>query len=456
MSSTGTGKTFTACAIVAASQWPTLAVAPKIACTQWHQAAAHFGDTVSVIGYELLRGGNSPYGTWEHMPEGDAAECWTCQVCQLKINLADMFPCPHHPAGIHCLVQKKMKWDYGRFSFSPAIKFLVVDECHRAGGQKSLNANMLIAAKRQGLRVLGLSATLASTPLQMRAIGYTLDLFPHPAHFIRWSRKYGVRYDAAFHGLHWFAGAEKQSQILASIRDEIIPARGVRVSTADIPDFPEVEIVADLYDLDEATQIARIQAEMLAALAKLEERQQRDVETPLTLQLRAHQRVELLKVPLAVELATEYLTQGISVGIFVNFRETMTELQRLLKCECFIDGSGAGVIFRQRSIDAFQSNESKLILVNSAAGGVALSLHDLHGGHPRGGLVFPGYSATALRQVFGRFPRDGGKSRSFYRVLLAAGTGDVAIHRALRAKMNNLDALNDADLLPNNLSFSEH
>lgn len=451
----GVGKTYTAAAIAAASQWPTLVIVPKIACAQWEQAAAHFGDTLSVIGYEKIRTGRTPFGTWEYLPTGDEdREYWVCQCCQLRVSLENMQPCYCHPRGWHCLIRKKSAWNYGQFSFSPAIKFLVMDEVQRAGGLDSLNSDMLIAAKRQGLRVLGLSATLASTPIQMKAIGYALGLFSHPRNFPRWARKYGVRFDQAFHGLKWFAGEEQQSQIMASIRDEIIPTRGARVSTDDIPDFPEVDIAAELYSLEEADQVNDIYAQMAEAIAKLDERITLDTETPLTILLRAQQRVELLKIPIACELVSKYQEAGFSIGIFCNFRQTIDELRVRLKCDCVIDGSAEGVKHRQQNIDAFQLHQSRLILVNSAAGGVALSLPDLEGLHPRGGLVFPSYSATVLKQVFGRFPRASSKSKSFYKVILAAKTGDVAIHRALRAKMNNLDALNDADLLPNNLTIN--
>jgi hypothetical protein len=60
-----------------------------------------------------------------------------------------------------------------------------------------------------------------------------------------------------------------------------------------------------------------------------------------------------------------------------------------------------------------------------------------------------------MRQIFGRLPRVVGKSKSFYRVLFAAGTCEVPMHRAVSAKLNNLDALNDADLMPENLRLTK-
>lgn len=455
LSDCGTGKTFVACAVAATLKVPTLVICPKIAVTQWHQAAAHFNDTISAVGYELLRTGGTPFGTWEHRPSGDEArEYWVCQCCQLRVSLENMVPCYCHSRGLHCLVRKKSSFNYGRFTFHPAIETVIFDEVQRCGGGDSLNGKMLIAAKRQGLRILGLSATLASTPLHMKAIGYALGLFPHPRDFPRWARKYGVRYDASFYGLHWFAGADKQAGVMSAIRDEIIPSRGVRVAIKDIPDFPEVDISAELFDLDEADKITAIYAEMVDAIAALDKRIALDTETPLTIMLRAQQRVELLKIPIAVELAKGYVEKGFSIGVFCNFRQTMNELRRRLNTNCIIDGSDEGVRFRQPNIESFQSHESRVILINAAAGGVALSLPDLDGNHPRGGLVFPGYNATILKQEFGRFPRESSKSKSFYKVILAARTGDIAIHRALRAKLNNIDSLNDSDLLPENLRLT--
>jgi superfamily II DNA or RNA helicase len=446
----GVGKTYVACAVMSALKLPTLVVVPKIAQTQWESAAAHFNDTVSVIGYEKLRTGRTPFGTWDNLPIGDEdRDYFVCQCCQLRVDFENYQPCHCHPCGWHCIIERKVAWKYGKFNFHPAVKMVIFDELQRCGGLDSLNADMLLAARRQNLRVLGLSATLATSPLQLKALGYVLGLYPSPREFVPWVRRYGVRYDANFRGLHWFAGEDKQQAIMREIRESLIPARGVRVSTAEIPEFPAVDIQAELYDIDPEARVKM--AEALEALAK---HSGQHLPNSLTEQLSAQQQVELVKVPLAVELAQDYLAKGYSVGLFVNYRRTMDELRARLKCNYVIDGSDDGVRYRGAAIEAFQTHQSRLILINAQAGGAALSLPDLDGNHPRAGLVFPGYSAEKLRQVFGRFPRENGKSKSLYRVLLAAKTGDVKIHKALRGKLNNLDALNDADLMPENLTIA--
>src|SRR5690349_4187138 len=70
-SDTGTGKTYVAAAVANALKLPTLVVVPKVAITAWERAAAHFDDSFSVINYEMLRTGRTPYGKWDNNPPAD-------------------------------------------------------------------------------------------------------------------------------------------------------------------------------------------------------------------------------------------------------------------------------------------------------------------------------------------------------------------------------------------------
>lgn len=466
MSDCGVGKMWMACAALKELRLPTLVVCPKVIQSQWREVSAVFDDSHSVIGYELLRTGNTPYGWWENPLPAERHEYFVCQTCQLKVDMDNFQPCYAHPKGWHCLIRKKEPWNYGKFIFDDAVQCVVYDEIHRCRGAETLNEKMLLAAKRQKKKILGLSATLASSPLDLHGLGYVLGLHNMSSDLLtvgmklarpsyrRWYSKYGVRFDPAFGGLKWFVADNKKVEIMSEIRQSIIPTRGVRIAKADLPDFPAVEIFSELYDVAEADKINKLYEQMAAALVVLDERKLLDVDpsSPLTAGLRERQAIELLKVPVAVELLESYLEQGISAGVFINFRQTMEELRRRLNCDCFIDGSPEGVRNRGRAISDFQANRAQLILVNNDAGRESLSLHDLHGGHPRGGLVFPGQKADGLRQVFGRFPRNGAKSKSFYRVIFAAGTVETKMHRALRSKLNCLDSLNDGDLNPLNLT----
>jgi hypothetical protein len=60
----------------------------------------------------------------------------------------------------------------------------------------------------------------------------------------------------------------------------------------------------------------------------------------------------------------------------------------------------------------------------------------------------PDTSAVTMRQVFGRLPREGGKSTAYYKIVLAAGTEEEEVHKNFNVKSSNLDALLDSDLVP--------
>lgn len=470
ISDTGVGKTYVAAAVAKALQLPCLVICPKIVKSAWHRAATHFDDSLSVINYEALQTGRSDFGYWEKASAGIAKReiYFTCVCCQLKVDFGNFSKCYCHPLGIHCIDQKKKPQNLGRFIFNGAVKFIIADEIHRCGGIDSLNAEMLIAAKRQGIKTLGLSATAACNPLQMRALGFLLDLhgdkhdvmggiMPNPLppmrllrpNFYRWAARYGCRRDPVFHGWRWPISAEKQIETMKDIRDSIIPARGVRVRVADIPGFPECTISPELYDIDDANKINGLYGQMAIPLSVLAKRKESDKapDSAITQMLRARQKIELLKVPIAAELAADDVDKGYSSVIFVNFRQTLDELAARFPHACLIYG-GQKSTDRDYHINNFQSNIRRMIVVMADAGGVGLGLHDTDGRYPRIANVMPNFSAVSMQQIFGRLPRDGGKSKCYYRILLAANTIETRIHRAVSAKRNNMAALNDGDLNP--------
>lgn len=454
MSDTGTGKTFVACAVACRLNVPTLAVVPKIAVTQWQRVMReHFGDSISVVNYEALRSGCTPFGRWQNNPPKAGTQhrrYFVCQSCQRKVDPDDRGDkCYCHPLGIHCLVTKKESWSYGRFVWAKEVEFIIFDEAHRCGGMNSRNADILIGAHRQRKKILCLSATTATSPLKMKALGYALGIHEDGNNFYNWLRRNGVGRLPNLPGLRWVVGRDKQLEIMATISRALIPTRGVRVRTADIPNFPLRHITAHLFDTDNKEAVNRLYRQMDAPLRRLKERMDRDVaaEHPLTEMLRAHQKIELLKVPLLAELAEDYVEKGHSVGVFVNFTETLKELRALLKGSLVIDGSTNGPE-RDAAVDAFGADEARTILVNSAAGGICINLQDKRGEFPRVGLINPGFCPTIFRQVCGRFHREGAKSPCFYRVVLLADTLEERIYKNLTGKLDNLDRLNQDDFLP--------
>lgn len=451
LSEMGTGKMFIASAVAATLRKPTLVVSPPLICTQWKQTAEYFGEQVSVVGWEALRTGKTPYGTWANMPPSEKAEkqriklfCVHCQCC---VDLEKPAPCLVHHRGIHCVEAKQKRWDYGRFRFHPAVKFIIFDEIHRACGETTLNSEIVVAAKRAGILTLSLSATAATSPMHFRALGYLLDLH-NLSDFRLWARRHGCSSLPNLPGIHFAVGKARQEQIMRSIHAQIIPSRGVRLKSDSIPGFPELDVNVELFDMD-TPEIVRAYTSMATALAELRKKTEHDADDnhPLTRLLRARQKIEILKVPLIHDLAQEHLENGQSVAIFLNYSASIAALSDVMKCECVIDGATPKAI-RVARIESYQRNKQRAIILNTGCGSESLGLHDLVGGFPRVGLVNPGTSARGFRQLLGRLRRDGAKSIARYRVILAAGTVEERIHAAIKNKLNCLDALNDADLTP--------
>jgi superfamily II DNA or RNA helicase len=239
--------------------------------------------------------------------------------------------------------------------------------------------------------------------------------------------------------MKWMLGEARQREVMESIHQQLFPSRGIRMRIQDIPDFPKVDIQAELYDIGHEHEINQLYQE-LGALDK-------DPENPLTKRLRLRQKIELLKVPLAEQLTRDYRAKGFSVSAFCNFSATLEALAGKLKTNCVLSGTNTQKE-RDANVDLFQRNEVGEILVNTKVGGAGLSLPDLDGQHPRVGLVFPSDSVLDMEQIFGRLPRTDSKSTSYYRVLLANGTVEVKTYSAFKRHSNNIRAMNNGDLRP--------
>ena len=138
-------------------------------------------------------------------------------------------------------------------------------------------------------------------------------------------------------------------------------------------------------------------------------------------------------------MAEDLLLEGKSVVIFVNFSDTADAIARLLGCGMIVGNQTA--TDRQNIIDRFQKDEDRVVVVNIAAGGTGISLHDLRGEYPRVSLISPCYSAKNHVQCLGRIHRNGAKSDAIQKVLFAADSIEETVIKALQRKVENLTTL---------------
>lgn len=408
-SDAGTGKTFIAVAAGVCLRLRLVVIAPKAVLPSWQRVAELFGaGVITIINYEAVKTGKSGLGRFEG----------------------------------------------GEFVWAlPSDALLVFDEVQRCKARDSQNAKLLIAAKRQQIRTLLLSATAASNPLEMRSIGFALGLHNLRSYW-PWARAHGV--SKGRFGMEFDGDPAHLARIHARIFNEL--RAGSRMRISEIADFPETQIIAEPVGTGREREIQavydQLKLDLNRALATDDYNRQEEIAEEinasapnhLTILLRARQDIERLKIDTLASMAADAVAEGMSVAIFVNFDETLHETAKHCGTECVIHG-GQSPAEREEAIRRFQSNEAKIIVCNIRAGGVGVSLHDPDGKKPRLALISPTYSAQDLRQALGRVHRAGG-AHSIQRIIFASGTVEEEACAAVEAKLACIDTLNDGDLQP--------
>jgi superfamily II DNA or RNA helicase len=408
-SDTGVGKSYVSCGVARELNLNILVVCPKAVMESWRRVICnHFkmkDNLVGIINYELLRRGRTDNEFASYVKRRD-----TCR--------------------------KEFVWKL------PKNTLIVWDESQKLKGSSTKNSETCISAFKQGYKMLFCSATNATNPLELKTVGTALKLFNNNREYYLWLYEHGV-VKGRF-GLEFKGGRD----VLNKLHKDIFIDRGVRLSRDVIPNFPASQIIADCYDMGEQAKnkINSIYTEMSKELNRLKSKSKAKSLSVLTTILRARQEIELVKVPLFIEMIEEGLEDGMSVVVFVNFTETIHALATRLNTRCIVNGEAENQANRQQNIDDFQDDKSRVILVNIAAGGAGLSLHDLTGNHPRLALISPSYSAVQMRQSTGRVWRDGAKSKSLQKIVFVANTVEEKVCDSVKLKLENLDTLNDGDL----------
>lgn len=408
-SDTGTGKTYTACAVARELDLQICVVCPKAVIKPWKKVIVnHFkmkDRLIGIVNYEKLRTGRK------------------------DSNIASYILHRHAK-------RATFEWKL------PKKTLIIWDESQKLKNWKTQNSKTCQAAIKAGYPMLFCSATNATNPLEMRAVGLALKIFKNGNSYYEWAYENGV-----YKG-NWGLEFNNDPKILKRLHKTIFEHRGVRLRRDTIPNFPKCEVIPEVYNMDEqdAQRINQTYFEMERELAKLEKIKKGDGESELTIQLRARQKIELIKVPLFVEMIEDAVEEGLSVAIFVNFTETINALSERLKTKCIFDGKTPDKI-RDKNIELFQEDKERVILVNIQSGGAGLSLHDLNGNFPRMSIISPTYSAVFIRQALGRIWRDDAKTKSIQRIVCVANTVEENICRSVQQKLDNLDLLNDGDLV---------
>ena len=407
-SDTGAGKTYTAVGVARELGMGIAVVCPKAVIYSWNKVIKdHFGMKPEfVLNYESVKTGKyKDIGVWKSVS---------------KISTREFF-----------------QWNI------PKNTLIIFDESHRLKGHGTQNSEIAIAAKKQGYKILCCSATNAINPIELKCVGLITGLYK-TGKWLAFLREHGCEQGR----FGWEFSGDKD--VLKKLHADLFLDRGVRVRRDDIKGFPDSEVIAEAYNIDEKSQkeLKEVYEEMEKELKYLQAQCKNTKEYQLNsmvIMLRARQQAELIKVPLFVEMAEDALEDGMSVVIFVNFSETVRALSKRLNTNCVVWGENKGNE-RDVHIADFQADKKRVIIVNIKAGGAGLSLHDLNGNYPRISLISPTPSAVDLRQALGRVWRDGGKTKSLQKIIFAASTVEEEVCEKVKLKLSALDTINDGDV----------
>ncbi len=410
-SDTGTGKTYCSIAACHILKLSPIIICPKTVISTWRSVSKYF-DVVPniIINYESLKTGNN-YDKFKRIEK-----------------------------------DKKISFEFEKIPHS----IFIFDEAHRCANLDTENSSILFAAKDTGIPMLILSATIADFPEKFKPFFYILN-FIEPEQIKKFSislNKYLTIVD------NWIF---RDKRPMVRIHTMLYPKRASRMRIDVLGDlFPQTQITATPYSLDEKrtkdieTEYKNLQLE----LDEIKNKKSQDKKNPLTLVLRAQQRIELLKVPLFVELCNDFRQNNYNVVIFVNFTKTLEVLCDMLHTTSKIYGEQTQEN-RLKIIEDFQSNKTNIIICNIKAGGIGISLHDTIGKNPRASLISPTWSSIDLVQALGRIHRAGGKTKSLQRIIYVADTVEEKIAEKIKNKLFNINSINNGDLDLTNINFEK-
>jgi len=478
-SDTGTGKTYTACALAKNRMLKLIVCCPKSVIPTWHKVANEIGCEISmIVNYETLKNGKY-YPSLNDFNNDEREDCPYINI--VREEVLDSFT--QEPIlnenGTPKTKVVDITWDF------PEDTLVVFDEAHKGknglnASKATINSKMMVSIKpyldkAKSIFGLFLSATITDKLDNFDVISFMLGMYKP---YLKKTYNMFLR-DLTL---------DNRGQ-LEAIHAKIYPKLGsrmnikaIRAAGSDV--FKQNIVKAIAYEIDQETSdlIEAEHVKIRIAMKQLRNKMLTDSEHPFVVILRARQRIELLKVPLFTRKAIQFMDGIIkpedlidgeipegfrgtptpkAIMIFVSFNESIALLTQKFR-EAGIDLSKIDYIRgkqtpeeRTEIIRAFQHNETHIVICNIQAGGIAISLHDLYG-KQRVSLISPTWSSIDLKQVMGRGYRADALSDMIQFIIYAKSPNafdiddepgiEEYICANVNAKMVNVALINDGDL----------
>jgi hypothetical protein len=214
-SDVGVGKTYNACGTARELDMDILVVCPKAVMESWKRVIKnHFKINhrlVGVINYEMLRMGKKDSMIASYVKRRDTR-------------------------------RNEFVWKI------PKSTLIIWDESQKLKGANTKNSETCLEALKQGYKMLFCSATNATNPLELKTVGMAIKLFENNKQYYTWLYAHGVtkgRFGLQFNN---------DKEVLKKLHNDIFINRGVRLTRDTIPNFPESQIDAECYNMEEDAQ----------------------------------------------------------------------------------------------------------------------------------------------------------------------------------------------------------
>jgi len=417
-SDTGTGKTYVAIALADSLGKKPFIICPKSVIPNWRSVAKTLGVEIhGIANFEMIK--SCKYYSSD-MTKVDSPHIHKYKILDPSDKNEDDW--------------KKKQVDDFAFSFPDNI-MIIIDEAHRCKNHKTLTSRLLLGILRCKCKILLLSATITDKIQCFKPFGVVFRFYDDVNKFKIWARK-TIK---ANHIKYKNTKLTNDEMLLDIIHNKIFPEYGSRMKIKDLGSmFPSNQIVSQAYMSNNKEEIQKQYEIIKEAYQELKTKETRS--QGLGKLVIARCRIEMLKLPIMLDIIEEALDSNYSVAVFVNFKETMYYLAHYFNdSDCLIHGDQT-MDERQDSIDAFQSNRSRIIISIIQAGGVGISLHDLHGGYPRMSVISPTWSGQDIQQVLGRIHRAGSQSPALQRIVYCAETYEEQICELIQQKLINISA----------------
>lgn len=444
----GRGKTYVASHCVKHIGDPVMVFCPKAAMDTWKKVLGPWGvPIVTITNYEMAKSTRaSPNCKWYDMRLEDDPKVSICPWITKSI--------------IKGVLGKK---DNIQYTWNiPYRCTIIFDESHvgkNMGTQTfSFIDGAVKAAKKDGHKIMYLSATPIEKNVNMKSILYFL----------------GVTTSLNLNAVNAFFKQRLGSSSMEDIHEYLYRVTPDNPKTdtgcmsymseeGDIPEGVVNDVKPVAYPMnDEITKkIAETNREIIILRDRL---RTKDYEGTLG-KINTNRRfIELYKVEKAAELAAAALRgefpyeEGFKhykrVAIFVNFKESLYELEKHLSKKTYIeDGKEISLNGRisllhgdqtrkgesTRNIDMYMNGTTKILLATIMKGGVSLSFHDTIGDKETLTIIMPPTSATQIYQTLGRHYRTSVRSSVTQVILFSLGDPvEESIRKALSTKLDSM------------------